>query len=79
MESKPSQSYLQQFGEHLKKQREAKGYSLRSLSAMCTIDHSDIGKIEKGEKNITLLTLLELATALETTPNNLLDFEFASH
>jgi DNA-binding Xre family transcriptional regulator len=49
--------------------------SQRGLASLCTIDHSDISKIEKGERNVTLLTVLELATALEVKPKKLLDFD----
>ena len=69
------QEFLKRFGENLKNVREAKGISQRSLASSCTIDHSDISKIEKGERNITILTVLELANALEVKPKKLLDFE----
>ena len=67
--------YLKRFGENLKKIREAKGISQRSLASSCNVDHSHISRIEKGEKNITVLTILELAGALEVKPKKLLDFE----
>jgi transcriptional regulator with XRE-family HTH domain len=67
---------LKLFGENHKKIREAKGLSLRSQAALCRVDYSDIAKIEKGEKNITLLTVLELAKALEVHPKKLLDLPF---
>lgn len=69
------QEYLKQFGKHLKSMREAKGISQRSLATSCNVDHSHISKIERGEKNITILTVLELANALEVKPRRLLDFE----
>lgn len=71
----PRQEYLKKFGENLKQIRESKNLSQRSMSALCNIDHSDISKIENGEKNITLLTLHELAMALDIKPKKLLDFE----
>lgn len=71
----PLQEYLKKFGENLKSIREAKGISQRSLASSCTIDHSDISKIERGERNITVLTIVELANALEVKPRKLLDFE----
>ena len=71
----PLQEYLKNFGENLKKIREAKGISQRSLASSCNLDHSHISKIERGEKNITILTILELANALEVKPKKLLDFE----
>jgi len=64
------------FGENLKRLREAQGLSLRSLSALCKLDHSDIAKIEKGQKNITILSVLELARALDVHPKKLLDLDF---
>lgn len=71
----PKKEYLLRFGENLKALRATRGLSLRALAALCSVDHSDIAKIEKGEINITLLTVLELANALEVKPKKLLDFE----
>ena len=67
---------LIKFGLHIKKLREAKGLSFRELSYACDIDNSKISKIEKGQINITLTTLLQLAKALETHPSELLQTEF---
>ncbi|HTD94719.1 MAG TPA: helix-turn-helix transcriptional regulator [Chitinophagaceae bacterium] len=67
--------YLLKFGENLKKLRMSKGLSQRGLASLCTIDHSDISKMERGEINVTILTVLELATALELKPKRLLDIE----
>jgi transcriptional regulator with XRE-family HTH domain len=71
----PEEEYLKKFGENLQNIRLAKGLSQRGLASLCTIDHSDISKIERGERNITILTILELASALEIKPRRLLDFE----
>lgn len=71
-----SYDFLKSFGKNLKKIREKKEVSLRELAASCNVDHSNIGKIEKGEFNITLLTILELSKGLEIHPKKLLDFEF---
>lgn len=60
----------------MKNIRETKGISQRELASLCTIDHSDISKIEKGDRNVTILTVLELANALEIKPKKLLDFDF---
>lgn len=61
--------YLQKFGDNIRNIRKEKGLSLRQLAAFCSIDHSDIGKIEKGQVNITLLTLTNLAEALGVSPS----------
>ena len=62
---------LKEFGSNLKKIRKRKGLSLRALSYECSIDFSDIGKIERGEINVTLLTIVQLAKALEVPPGEL--------
>lgn len=71
----PAQEYLKRFGENLKILRESKGLSQHALASLCAIDHSHISKIERGQKNITILTIKELAAALEVKPRKLLDFE----
>lgn len=70
-----SDNYLISFGKNLKTIRTKKKLSLRTLAASCNVDHSNIGKMEKGEINVTILTLLDLANGLEITPKKLLDFE----
>lgn len=67
--------FLQSLGANLRKARKAKKLSLRKLAAMCKLDHSDIGKFERGEPNYTILTLKELCKALEVHPRDLFDFE----
>jgi transcriptional regulator with XRE-family HTH domain len=74
MKSGEDKERLKEFGKNLKRIRESKGYSLRSLSYECNIDYSDIGKIERGETNITLLTFLQLAEALKISPAELVGY-----
>jgi len=66
--------FLLLFGKKLKKLRKDKSLSLRQLAARCNIDYSDIGKVEKGVRNIQLSTILELAKGLEIHPKELFDF-----
>ena len=66
---------LKKFGENLRNLRTQKGFSLREMSYACSIDNSKIAKIEKGQINITLTTLLQLADALETHPSSLLEYD----
>ncbi len=69
-----SEEILKKFGKHIKKLREKRGLSLREMSYICSIDNSKISKIEQGKINITILTLIELSTALEVSPGELLGF-----
>lgn len=74
MISEPGKDILKKFGDHLSSIRKSKNLSFRKLALNCDIDHSDIKKIEKGEKNITLLTFVELAKGLDVPLKELIDF-----
>lgn len=63
------------FGENLRKIREGKKLSLLQLSYNCSLDESNISKIEHGKFDIRLSTIIELATGLEVHHKKLLDFE----
>ena len=63
------------FGKNLQKIRESKKLSLLQMSYSCTLDESNISKIEHGKFNITLATIMELAKGLDISPKKLLDFE----
>jgi transcriptional regulator with XRE-family HTH domain len=67
--------FLLKFGNKLNQLRIAKGLSYRKLAQLCTTDHSDISKIEKGERNIQLSTILDLSKGLSIHPKELFDFE----
>lgn len=62
------------FGENLNKLRNKQNLSFRQLAQRCDIDHSDISKIEKGERNIQLSSVLQLAKGLDVHPKKLFDF-----
>ncbi len=64
------------FGNQLMKLRTKKDLSFRALAQRCDIDHSDISKIEKGQINIQIGTVMELAKGLNVHPKELFDFKF---
>ena len=64
------------FGTQLEKLRSQKDLSLRALAQRCDIDHSDIGKIEKGKIDIQIGTVMELSKGLNVHPKELFDFNF---
>ena len=66
--------FQKEFGKQIEKFRTQKDLSYRQLAQRCDIDHSNISKIEKGEINIRLSTILELAKGLEIQPQKLFDF-----
>ena len=60
------------FGEKVRSVRTAKGISQDKLAVKTQIDRSYIGRIDRGEVNITLDKLYLLASALECEPEELL-------
>lgn len=68
---------LVQFGKRLSHIRKAKKLSFRKLATLCNVDYSDIKKYEKGEVNITILTLMDLSVGLNVHPKELLNFDAA--
>jgi transcriptional regulator with XRE-family HTH domain len=74
MASELEKKLLVEFGLHLTFLRKSKNLSYRKLALKCDIDHSDIRKYEKGEKNMTFLTMTEMAKGLEIPLKQLLDF-----
>lgn len=64
------------FGKNVEKYRKETGLSYRELAQKCDVDHSNISKIEKGEVDLRLSTIQELARGLRISPKELFDFEF---
>lgn len=46
--------------------------SQEALADAAGIDRSHMGKIERGERNVTLLNVLRIAAALNNLPSDLL-------
>lgn len=76
MAKQANKSNLHAFGAHLQKLREGQGLSYRQMATACDIDHSKIAKIEKGQVNITLTTVFQLAKALSLSPDQLFTTDF---
>lgn len=45
------------------------------MALLCNVDYADIQRYESGMVNATLLTILQLAKALEVEPDELLRFK----
>jgi transcriptional regulator with XRE-family HTH domain len=52
--------------------REARGWSQEALADRCGLHRTYVGAIERGEHNLTTLTLERLAAAFEVHPAQLL-------
>lgn len=59
-------------GERIRYRRKARGLSQDDLALLSGIDRSYVGRIERGEVNITVEKLYRIATVLACDPATLL-------
>jgi len=59
--------FLREFGRKVREKRVAKGWSQEELAARCGLDRTYIGALERGERNISLLSLKKISGALEVS------------
>jgi transcriptional regulator with XRE-family HTH domain len=63
---------LTRLGATIRARRKTLGLSQEALAHAAGIDRSHMGKIERGERNVTLLNVTRIAAALERKPSDLL-------
>jgi len=59
-------------GAAIRARRRKQGVSQEQLAYMAGIDRSHMGKIERGERNVSVLNLIRICTALEARASELL-------
>ena len=64
---------LAMLGKRLRNAREAKGFSQRELARRCGVHRTYVGAVERGECNITILTLRKLVRTLGLTLEEVFD------
>lgn len=68
---------LSRFGGHVADLRKQRGWSQERLALESGLARSYLGGVERGKRNIALLNILRLASALECHPSELLAFDQA--
>ena len=63
---------LKRLGSIIRERRREMHLSQEALADASGIDRSHMGKIERGERNVTLLNLIRIAAALGSPPSDLL-------
>lgn len=76
--AKPSPSFagdpaLVKIGEVIRRARKERGLSQELLAVDAGVDRSYMGGIEHGEHNLTVMSLLRIASALDCKAANLMD------
>lgn len=64
---------LVRLGEAVRASRKAAGFSQEALADAAEIDRSHMGKIERGERNVTVLNILKIAAALNRPASEIFD------
>ncbi|MGA3083844.1 MAG: helix-turn-helix transcriptional regulator [Thermodesulfobacteriota bacterium] len=68
------ESILKKFGKRVREERLKLNLSQEKLAERAGLHRTYIGMIERAEKNITLENIDRIASALEISIKNLLDF-----
>ena len=63
--SKEYDSYLKKVGNTLRKIRKEKGYSMENLANETEIEYRQLGRIERGEINTSIISLLRICQTLD--------------
>ena len=63
---------LKRLGDAVRAARKAQALSQEALADAAGIDRSHMGKIERGERNVTFLNLARIAKAVGLRPSELL-------
>ena len=54
-------------GKAIREERESRGISQERLALLADVDRSYVGRVERGDNNVAVLTLARLADALDLT------------
>lgn len=64
---------LLEFGKRVRARRNELGLSQEALADLAGVHRTYVGSAERGERNVALLNILRIATALGVKPGSLLD------
>ncbi|MGC4234826.1 MAG: helix-turn-helix transcriptional regulator [Niabella sp.] len=73
--SKSEKAYLEQIGSRIRELRTEEALSQEKLAFACDLDRTYIGSVERGERNISVINLRKIATALKIKVSVLLNIE----
>lgn len=65
------------FGENIRRFRTQAGLSQEAVAERMGVDRAHVSSMERGQQNVTLLTLWHTAQALGVKPVDLLNEDFA--
>ncbi|OWK38387.1 helix-turn-helix domain-containing protein [Fimbriiglobus ruber] len=72
MASLRDERFLQKVGDRIRERRAALNLTQAQLADRCGLHRTFIGSVERGERNVAILSLRKIAQALRATPADLL-------
>ena len=70
--NRDDKQFLQRLGDRIRERRTAANLTQAALAEKCGLHRTFIGSVERGERNVAVLSLLKIAKALRVTPAELL-------
>jgi len=70
--NKPDRDILSQFGQAARRRRKALGLSQERLAALADLHRTYIADVERGSRNLSLLSIMKICRAMRTTPSRLM-------
>ena len=71
--SKQENAYLMKVGSSIREMRLLLKLSQEEFAKHCNLDRTYISDVERGQRNISLLTLLKISKALKVKPQDLVN------
>ncbi len=71
---KSDQTLLNSIGQRIRELRTKSDLSQEKLAFTCDLDRTYIGSVERGERNVSIINLQKIATALNVELHELLNF-----
>lgn len=65
MKPKDDDQYLKKLGSNLRRIRKEKGFTMENLAHEAEMEYRQLGRIERGEINTSVLSLLRICTTLD--------------
>jgi transcriptional regulator with XRE-family HTH domain len=69
----PDRAPQERLGQNIKTRREGDDLTQEDLAAACDLHPTEIGRIERGERDIRLSTVVRVARGLQVAPSELLE------
>jgi transcriptional regulator with XRE-family HTH domain len=70
--NRDDKQFLQRLGDRVRERRLAMNLTQAQLAEQCELHRTFIGSVERGERNVALLSLRKIAKALRVAPAQLL-------